>query len=269
MKTALALLAIAIAANSQPPGPPKPALAMAAGAIGGIVTAFPVQPVVGHLYSAEQVTEHVQTLADGTRITQPSQTTRIYRDSAGRTRTEHTFTPPPGALMASALPLIQIADPVAGCRYMLGSRTRTARRTPWPSTMHRTNVPASENLPQPVVLPATTAFNGGGTRPRPDMSDESLGTQTIEGVLAEGTRMTVTHPVGFMGNDRPITTVTETWISPDLKTVLLSKVSDQRYGESVTKLTNIVVAEPDPALFQVPADYSIGEEPAPETRWSK
>ena len=240
MKTALALWAIAIAANSQPPGPPKPALAMAAGAIGGIVTAFPVQPVVGHLYSAEQVTEHVQTLADGTRITQPSQTTRIYRDSAGRTRTEHTFTPPPGALMASALPLIQIADPVAGCRYMLDSRTRTARRTPWPSTMHRTNVPASENLPQPVVQPATTAFNGGGTRPRPDMSD-----------------------------DRPITTVTETWISPDLKTVLLSKVSDQRYGESVTKLTNIVVAEPDPALFQVPADYSIGEEPAPETRWSK
>lgn len=69
-----------------------------------------------------------------------------------------------------------------------------------------------------------------------------------------------------MGNDRPITTVTETWTSPDLKTVVLSKVSDPRNGESTTKLTNIVMAEPDPVLFQIPAEYSIMDEPAPVVR---
>jgi hypothetical protein len=68
------------------------------------------------------------------------------------------------------------------------------------------------------------------------------------------------------GNDRPITTITETWTSPDLKTVVLSKSSDPRYGESTTKLTDIVMAEPDPALFQIPGDYSVVDEPAPVVR---
>jgi hypothetical protein len=98
------------------------------------------------------------------------------------------------------------------------------------------------------------------------MSREPLGTQTIEGVLAEGTRRTTTFPAGLVGNDRPITTVSETWMSPDLKMLVLSKISDPRNGESTTKLTNIVMVEPDPALFQVPAEYSIVDEPAPVIR---
>jgi hypothetical protein len=76
----------------------------------------------------------------------------------------------------------------------------------------------------------------------------------------------MTFPEGTMGNDRPITTVTETWTSADLKTVVLSKVSDPRFGDSTTKLTNIVMAEPDPALFQVPGEYSIVDEPTQVVR---
>src|SRR5438270_410474 len=95
-----------------------------------------------------------------------------------------------------------------------------------------------------VAITAIAQTPAPAARPRPDRSREPLGTQTIEGVLAEGTRMTITFPEGSMGNDRPITTVTETWMTPDLKTVVLSKSSDPRYGESTTKLTNIVMAEP-------------------------
>jgi hypothetical protein len=67
----------------------------------------------------------------------------------------------------------------------------------------------------------------------------------------------VTYPVGAIGNDRPITTITETWTSPELKMVILSKDSDPRNGESTTRLTNVTRAEPDPSLFQIPADYEI------------
>ena len=63
-----------------------------------------------------------------------------------------------------------------------------------------------------------------------------------------------------MGNDRPITTVHETWMSPELNMAISTKISDPRSGESTTKLTNISRAEPDPALFQVPAGYSVAEE---------
>lgn len=77
--------------------------------------------------------------------------------------------------------------------------------------------------------------------------------------MAEGSRTTVTYPVGAVGNDRPLTTTTETWTSPELKMVVLSKNSDPRSGESTTRLTNISRSEPDPSLFQIPADYEIIE----------
>jgi len=46
---------------------------------------------------------------------------------------------------------------------------------------------------------------------------EDLGTQTIEGLSAQGKRETVTIPAGQIGNERPIEIVTETWFSPELQ----------------------------------------------------
>ena len=67
------------------------------------------------------------------------------------------------------------------------------------------------------------------------------------------------HPVGKIGNDRPITIVTEVWTSPELKTIVLSKRNDPRMGEQTFKLTNIQRSEPDPSLFTVPSDFTITE----------
>ena len=53
----------------------------------GPVTEFGGQPVTGAPYSADEVVERVQTLADGTHLSTTS-TTKKYRDSLGRTRTE-------------------------------------------------------------------------------------------------------------------------------------------------------------------------------------
>jgi hypothetical protein len=51
--------------------------------------------------------------------------------------------------------------------------------------------------------------------------------------------------------------VREAWVSIDLKVPLLIKSSDPRFGSTVMQLTNIVRAEPDAALFQVPANYTV------------
>jgi hypothetical protein len=80
--------------------------------------------------------------------------------------------------------------------------------------------------------------------------------------LAEGSRTTVTYPIGAVGNDRPIISVSETWTSPELKTVVLSKNSDPRNGDSTTRLTNISRLEPDASLFQIPSDYEIVDQQA-------
>jgi hypothetical protein len=90
---------------------------------------------------------------------------------------------------------------------------------------------------------------------------ESLGTQNIGGVQADGKRVTETIPAGAIGNEREINVVNETWYSPELQTVVMSKYSDPRTGDVVYTLTNINRSEPDPALFQVPADYKMKEEP--------
>ncbi|HTA47311.1 MAG TPA: hypothetical protein VK789_32935 [Bryobacteraceae bacterium] len=108
-------------------------------------------------------------------------------------------------------------------------------------------------------LPAQSASTPQDESSRPRFSHESLGTQTIEGVLAEGSRTTVTYPIGSLGNDKPITTTMESWMSPELKMVVLSKNPDPRNGDSTMRLTNISRAEPDALLFQVPPDYEIVE----------
>ena len=130
------------------------------------------------------------------------------------------------------------------------------------STGGTTVASSTGRIGQGVMLPAQSAES------RPQISDEKLGTQTIEGVLAEGTRHTTTWPVNSQGNDRPISAVSELWTSPELKVTILSKSNDPRSGESVQKLINISRAEPSASLFQPPPDYTVVDEEADFTiKW--
>lgn len=86
---------------------------------------------------------------------------------------------------------------------------------------------------------------------------EDLGTRTIEGVIAEGHRIKSTIPAGQIGNERPIETMTETWYSPELKTMVLTTTKDPRIGENTMKLTGINRSEPSALLFEVPPDYKV------------
>jgi hypothetical protein len=51
--------------------------------------------------------------------------------------------------------------------------------------------------------------------------------------------------------------VRETWISTDLKVPVMVRISDPRSGTTTTQLTNVNRTEPDPSLFQAPADYKV------------
>jgi hypothetical protein len=86
---------------------------------------------------------------------------------------------------------------------------------------------------------------------------EALGKQNIEGVDAEGTRTVNTIKAGSIGNDRDIQVTGESWYSPELQTMVMSKHSDPRTGEENFRLTNINRNEPAAYLFQVPSGYTI------------
>lgn len=117
----------------------------------------------------------------------------------------------------------------------------------------------------PAVTWSAQSASGGGyqviTRDgrSENVKKEDLGEQTIEGVAATGSRMTFTIPAGQIGNEGPIAIVDERWFSKDLQTIVMTRHSDPRSGETVYRLTNINRSEPDHSLFEVPGDYQIKE----------
>jgi TonB family protein len=100
-------------------------------------------------------------------------------------------------------------------------------------------------------------FAAAGGAMKVSTNTERLAKQMIEGVECEGARAVATMPAGAIGNERPIETVNETWYSPELQMMILSKRSDPRFGESTYRVSNIVRSEPESSLFQIPSEYTI------------
>lgn len=220
--------------------------------------------VKGAPYSAEIVTESIQTLADGNRIVQRSNA-RVYRDSEGRLRREEDR--PAGG------PSISISDPVAGVSFSLDSANRVAFQTPNMGVFKVTQ--ALQNAHQALVYPAmpghatilsgvhsiataTIAFasvEALGINERVEV--ERLPSRDIEGVRAEGVRRKTTIAAGAIGNELPITVVSEEWRSAELQILVLTERSDPRVGTSTYRLLNITRTEPAQYLFEVPADYTV------------
>ena len=200
---------------------------------------MPGKLVKGAPYTAEAVTETVQVLADGNRITRKT-TAQVARDGEGRTR-RHDKIGGIGPWAANgAHELIFINDPVAKLSWVLEVGGKTARGMAFPFVD-----------PKPGGVQVRHAAAPGKT--------ESLGKRNVEGVVAEGTRTTTTIPAGDMGNERPIEIVSERWLSPELQTVVMTRHNDPRIGETTYRLTNIVRAEPPRSLFEVPPDYQVKE----------
>jgi hypothetical protein len=204
-------------------------------------------------YSAERVTESVRVLADGNRIVQHS-VEKLYRDSDGRTRVESEW---------QGKPLVQIQDPVAGMSYRLYPKTKTGYRmaiaAPAPAgkaagaapTGPVTAAPGAARLAEQLASALTVAGSVS--------QSASLGTKLIDGMTAEGSKVTVTIPAGAAGNVRPMVNTGESWYSRELRLDLLVKANNPFTGDSVTRVQNLSRLEPATALFTVPADYTVRE----------
>jgi len=214
--------------------------------------------VTGAPFTATAVGQINRTLADGSKISQTVQS-NLYRDAQGRVRKDVTL--PAGAAASNGAPksLVVIHDPVAGTGYVLDTTKKIAHTMRQHAKGVGNGAPAADE---------STAGGTTSTNPRrgpganANVVKESLGTQTINGVAAEGTRYTRTIPAGRMGNDKPLTIVREEWYSPDLHMVVQSKRTDPFVGETTYNVTNIQRTAPNPTLFTVPSDYTVQAAPA-------
>src|SRR5437899_793297 len=216
--------------------------------------------VTGAPFSAVAVSETTQTLADGNHINRKTQT-NLFRDSQGRFRKEVTL-PAIGPLAASgqAHSFIEISDPVAGTSYVLEPDQKIARQMPGHMGVGGgagvgMKVKSGPGGPGDVMF--RTFKDGKAGLPNANAKTESLGTQSVDGLNAEGTRITRTIPAGEIGNEQPITVVSERWYSADLQMDVKSTHSDPRFGNTTYTLTNIQRTEQPATLFAVPSDYTI------------
>jgi TonB family protein len=235
----------------------------------GAVGRTGVGPAKNAPFSGEMVSESIQTLADGNRIVHRTNTI-IYRDGEGRIRRETSFKIRDAGGAYKEHKTIQVSDSFGRLNFILDPQNRTARKfpvRPMPEIAgvmplqavtvggisDRTAI-ASSNVVGPGSVRSVARFGVNG-----ETKNESLGSQMIEGVAAEGTRTTHTIPAGSMGNERPIEVTYERWRSKELQLDVLIKSVDPRSGESTQQMTNISRGEPDPALFEIPSDYTVQE----------
>ena len=215
-----------------------------------------VVPVSGHPFSADEVTteKHASNVRGAAAL---NGTVRVYRDSAGRTRSQ---TSPPGGQPESSH--IAIHDPIAGVEYTLDEKNKIAYRLtfPEPRSEVRSSPVAMYYGEIPIGAPTTPPhfsampFSGAG-KAAPPVPIASLGEQIIEGFRATGSRRG--------GTDSPTADcefpyVYELWYSSELEMPLVESWSFC-LGSRVSRLVNIVRAEPDPSLFGPPRDYKIVE----------
>jgi hypothetical protein len=244
------------------------------------------QTVTAKPYSATAVTTSTQTLADGTKINRTIEA-QLARDSEGRTRREESLSSVGPWSTNAKGKIVFIKDPVALMQYTLQPDGQTAKKVSLAREPQRITPElearraAEDKMKQSVeaerkAKAEAAAREGRGnvitvstergfaytvtTDSTQKAQVDDLGVKVIEGVTAKGRRETQTIPVGQIGNDRPISVVSETWYSDELQAIVLSRHSDPRVGDSEYKLTNVSRAEPSRSLFEVPAGYTVKEE---------
>lgn len=229
--------------------------------------------VTGRPMSATENRRTLQTLGDGTRI-ERREVSRYYRDTDGRTRVE-----------SENGEHVTISDMSKGSTTELNTSARTSRQTGFVRAFSFSGNTDKLEIPAEISAGVIGAVRGevnralgglsaitpevgtafsivrpleatAGPRLSGEPKKEDLGIRNVNGVLAEGTRTTITIPVGEIGNDRPINIVNERWFSQEIGLLVKSVNSDPRFGETTFELTNIQRAAQDASLFQVPAGYS-------------
>lgn len=246
MKALLAILFLSASAHAQvtTPGPVIPPLPINGGVRLG---AYKMPAVQGEPYSLTSKTTNAKKLTDGTWTTTVLVERRM-RDSEGRERSE--FVDPSGRSIAA-----RVTDPVAQTIVSLQTWDKTARVTHVPLP----KPPTPEQEARAAEARAKIAEFVANHPPPPIEAKDELTPRTIEGVYAEGKRQTTVLGAKLSNGD-PVRVVEDTWTAPDLK-IPLASTSDDPRGQKITMtVTGLQLAEPDPALFQIPADYKTVEQ---------
>jgi hypothetical protein len=222
--------ALLLALPTQQPAQDVQPQARAATVNGITIPAIPDAP-----FSATVVIEFERYWPDGS--TQVRRTINlIARDSQGRTHNETRRLKLESFHGSPELMSVRLFDPITRIRTVCDSSLHIA---------HQQFVPKQPKTASP---------------PNPLMHIEDLGTDTLNGLKAKGTRRTLTVYSDHRGNGGPIEVVDEEWYSEDLHINLLVRHFDPRVGVQTVGVSGLKREEPPASMFQVPLGYKIVDE---------
>ena len=207
-------------------------------------------------YTATVKVTTVQKLEDGVTITHQS-ITKMARDSNNRRYFETHQTLGAGDDQTPDQYSAVIQDIANRTVVQLTSHTQEAVISHFPAPTEVSHSPApSQPMTRTSQVAAVTAPM---IRPKFHVEEhlDDLGTRTIAGVAAYGKRTTRLIPIGFEGNDQPLTETEEIWSSPDVPFALLEIHDDPATGMRTSEVTYLELTEPDPVVFQIPAGYRV------------
>jgi hypothetical protein len=208
-------------------------------------------PILNAPHTLTRTVTIVQRLSNGTTITR-HMTIKQARDSNRRFYSEmHRLAPRPDGQQKDSV-VYTLSDPQARTFMQWNSSSRTASLT-------RNSEQLTMETPTSVGSQSHTTETPEHMVEKPQMTQADLGTRTIWGLEARGTRTTRVIPVGQDGNDAPLTVTDEMWRSTKYGIVLLTVRDDPRSGTRTEEVTEFQPGEPDPALFQAPKGYTIRE----------
>ena len=193
---AAVLLATSAVLSSQDPQPQTRPVA---------VNGITISDVPNAPFSATAVIEFERYFSDGS--TQVRRTINlIARDSEGRTHNETRRLMPEYFHGSPELTSVRLFDPLTRIRTICDPGLHLARQEVIPKK------PKTESAPNPLVR------------------IEDLGTDTLNGLKAKGTRRTFTVNGDRRGDGGPVEVEDETWYAEDLHINLLVRHSDPRVG---------------------------------------
>ena len=215
---------------------------MDGGTSGNMESIF-IPPIKNAPFTLTLATEWSRPLANGGSFTLANER-RIARDANGRIYQERWILVPKGGKVKSEMNVRQVSSPA-------DHTTRNCYTAPKACEV------IGFRLSSDAVYRPPTGTTGALPDNRGFYQHEDLGVSNLAGVDVNGYKETTTLNAGVLGNDQPMVTLREFWYSSRLGISLSSKVDDPQSGRQVFTVKELSTAEPDPALFDVPAGYQV------------
>jgi hypothetical protein len=251
MRTSVAgifwVCSLACLAQAQQPQQQNSRPASRDGGVREVLESIVVPPIPHAPFSATLATEWVKYAADGATMTFINER-HIARDAQGRIYEERWYLVPKSGNVKSTMNWIQLTDPKQRTLYNCSTEKRVCDLLVYDS--------ASD------LLVASPRKGSSGPLPHGDGSVawEDLGSRNIAGMNTVGTRETTIKNAGTMGNDQPLTYISEYWHSEQLGINLLSIRSSPFFGKQTFTITEITPGDPDAQLFELPAGFKINDQ---------